>query len=259
VTALLERPAGLSHASTKPPMPREHGAWGILLIPFAIAVGIAGVWNLQTALLLVSVICFYLARTSFLKEDMPWTLFLLTGSVVCLGPLLGVWQLWWLVVFGAMAAPLAFRKTGHSIAAQLIAVAGMTLTAPAAWYAATGRLDQHAWLLWGLNFLYFAGGVFYVKMHVAAAIRHKPIDRTSERLALGAATFSYNAGMSATLVVLATTRWISWAALLAYAPVVMRAFLGVFRLSPELRIKRLGWIEVAYSLVFAVLLIFAIR
>jgi hypothetical protein len=65
--------------------------------------------------------------------------------------------------------------------------------------------------------------------------------------------------MSAVLVVFAAANWISWAALLAYAPVVIRAVVGVCRLSPALRIKRLGWTEVAYSFVFASLLILARR
>jgi 4-hydroxybenzoate polyprenyltransferase len=240
-------------------MPREHGAWGILLIPFATAVGVSGVVDARMALLLTSVLCFYIARTSFLKHHSKWTFLLLAGSALCTAPLLIVWRLWWLAAFGAVAAALAFRRTERSVSMQLIAVAGLTLTAPAAWYAATGNLDWHAWLLWGLNFLYFAGGVFYVKMHVAAAMRRKPIDRTSERLALGAATLGYYVGMSAALVVLTATHWISWAALLAYAPVVIRAVAGVYRLSPTLRIKRLGWTEVAYSLVFAVALILALH
>jgi hypothetical protein len=46
---------------------------------------------------------------------------------------------------------------------------------------------------------------------------------------------------------------------LAYAPVVLRAFVGVGRLGPTLRIKRLGWTEVAYSLVYAVVLVGAFR
>jgi hypothetical protein len=259
MTAIVERPVTASFRSSKPAMPREHGAWGILLIPFATAVGMTGAVAVRVALLLASVLCFYIARTSFTKGDAKWTLLLLAGSGFCIAPLLIVWRLWWLAAFGIAAAPLAFRRTERGIAMQLVAVAGLTSTAPAAWYAAAGKLDQQAWLLWGLNFLYFAGGVFYVKMHVAAAIQHKPICRASERFALGAATLSYIAGMSATLVVLATAHWISWAVLLAYAPVVIRAVVGVWRLSPMLRIKRLGWTEVAHSLVFAVLLILARR
>jgi hypothetical protein len=252
---VTEQPIAAGFRSGKPPMPREHGAWGILLIPFATAVGISGVADRRMALLLASVLCFYVARTSFLKQHAKWTFLLLAGSALCTAPLLIVWRLWWLAVFGAVAAALAFRKTDRNVSMQLIAVAGLTLTAPAAWYAATGNLDQHAWLLWGLNFLYFAGGVFYVKMHVAAAVRRKPLDLLSDRLALGAPMLSYYTGMSAALVVLAAMHWIPWVVLLACAPVVIRAVVGVCRLSPTLRIKRLGWTEVAYSLVFAVALI----
>jgi hypothetical protein len=236
-------------------MPREHGAWGILLIPFATAVGIAGTWNLQVALLLVSVMCFYVARTSFLKQDTIWTVFLLAGSAACLTPLLGVWHLWWLAALGAAATPLAFRKTGRGVASQLIAVAGLTLTAPAAWYAATGNLDRHAWLLWGLNFLYFAGGVLYVKMHVAAAIRRKLFETAAEKIRWGATNLAFCGGLALCVVGLAMAHLIPWLATLAFAPVVVRAAIGVGRLSSTLHIKRLGWTEVAHSVVFGVLLV----
>lgn len=139
-------------ASARPPMPREHGAWGILLIPFATAVGVAGVFDVKVALLLASVVCFYIARTSWLKREYRWTAGLLAGSAVCVVPVIYIWKLWWLAGFGAVAAPLAFRKTERGVAMQILAVAGLTLTAPAAWYAATGRLEYRLWLL---NALYF--------------------------------------------------------------------------------------------------------
>lgn len=256
---IIERPGPAGLGPARPPMPREHGAWGILLIPFATAMGISRVADVKMALLLTSVLCFYVARTSYLKQHAKWTFLLLAGSALATAPLLIVWRLWWLAAFGAVAAALAFRRTERSVSMQLIAVAGLTLTAAAAWYTATGNLDRHAWLLWGLNFLYFAGGVFYVKMHVAAAIRHKPIDGVSDRLAFGATTLAYYAGTLAALVIFALAHWISWLALLAFAPVVVRAIAGVWRLTPTLRIKRLGWTEVAYSLAYAVLLIAALR
>ena len=239
--AVTERPV---RVAVRPPMPREHGAWGILLIPFATAVGVAGVWNLPLALLLVTVVCFYVARTSFLKQNFRWTAVLLAGSATCMLPLLLVWKLWWLVGFGILAAPLAFRKTERSVAMQLLAVCGLTLTAPAAWYVATGRLD---WRLWLLNVLYFAGGVFYVKMHIAAAIQ-----RGGNKLRLGAATLGYY-----TAVAVVAAFW--WPVGLAFVPVIVRAFVGVLKLSPTLRIKRLGWTEVVYSLIFAGLLVFTLR
>ena len=235
-------------------MPREHGAWGILLIPFATAVGVSGVFDLKVALLLASVLSFYVARTSYLKGNVKWTAILLVGSVASIAPLLFAWKLWWLTAFGAVAAPLAFRKTERSLTMQLLAVCGLTLTAPAAWYTATGRLDIAALLLWFLNALYFAGGVFYVKMHVAAAIR-----RGGSKIRLGAPVLVYYTTLSCVLLAMALCHVISCWVLAAYAPVVARAFVGVGRLGPTLRIKRLGWTEVAYSLVYAVVLVGAFR
>jgi hypothetical protein len=179
-----------------------------------------------------------------LKKDFRWTAILLAGSVACAVPLLLVGELGWLAAFGAFAAPLAFRKTERSVAMQLLAVGGLTMTAPAAWYVATGRLDYRLWLL---NALYFAGGVFYVKMHVAAAVA-----RRADKLRHGAATMIYHGGLAVVAAL-----W--WPVGLAFVPVIVRAFVGVARLSPTLRIKRLGWTEVCYSLVFAAVLIASCR
>jgi len=221
----------------RPPVPREHGAWGILLIPFTTAVGAAGVWNLPVALLLVSVLCFYIARTSWLKRNYRWTAILLAGSLATAVPLVAVWRLWWLPAFGAVAAVLAIQPTSQSLWRQLLAVAGLTLTAPAAWYVATGTLDYRLWLL---NVLYFVGGVFYVRMHLAAAVARRPVQR--------APTLVYHAALAAVAAV--------WQPVgLVFVPGIARAFVGVVRLSPTLRIKRLGWTEVAYSVLFAALVI----
>ena len=76
---------------------------------------------------------------------------------------------------------------------------------------------------------------------------------------MGAVTLSYYAGLSAILFALAWSSTISFCVALAYAPVVVRAVAGVWRLSPSLRIKRLGWTEVGYSIVFAVILIATLR
>jgi hypothetical protein len=124
---------------------------------------------------------------------------------------------------------------------QLLAVAGLTLTAPAAWYAATGRLDYRLWLL---NALYFAGGIFYVKMHIATAIARKPSSRRPVAIYYGA---------------LAVVAALWWPVGLAFAPVIVRAFVGLVRVSPRLQIKRLGWTEVCYSMLFAGLVVLTWR
>ena len=228
-------------------LPREHGAWGILLIPFATAAGIAGVFNVAVALLLASVLCFYLARTPFLKGDYWWMIGLLAGSLVAALTVVFVWHRWWLVAFGAGVAPVALRRNSRGFAMQLTAVAGLTLTAPVAWYGATGSLGWPAWRLWLLNTLYFAGRVLYVKMHIVAT-RH----RNASRLRLGAPTLAYHG-------VLAGVAAFWWPFGLAFVLDVIHAFVGVTRLTPVLRIKPLAWIEVAASVVFGMSLVAVAR
>jgi hypothetical protein len=76
---------------------------------------------------------------------------------------------------------------------------------------------------------------------------------------LGTPVLVYYTALLFVLLALASSGVISFWVSLAYAPVVLRAFVGVRRLGPTLRIKRLGWTEVAYSLVYAVVLVGAFR
>lgn len=237
-----------------PPLPREHGAWGILLIPFVSATTVAGIWNLPVTLLLGSVLCFYLARTSWLKGDMKWTLTLLAGSIILAVVLISVWSLWWLPVFGAAGLAGAMRKTSHGLNMQLFAVACMTLTAAAAWYAATGAIDRMAWSLWLLNTLYFTGGVFHVKMRVAAAALKRPLNTIGGRWRLGVRNLLYHTAVLVVLIALSLINWWPAGVAMAFVPAWARAVQGAATMSPTLKIRRLGWSEVAHSVVFLALL-----
>jgi hypothetical protein len=273
-TPVKQSPAALktAHSDAKPPLPREHGAWAVLLVPFATAVGISGQFTLPVGLLLISVLCFFVARASLLRAiaagfrprpggalsatdttgNARWALVLLLLSAAAATPLVLVWDRWWLLAFGALAAPLAFQKTERALPMQLLAMTGLTLTAPAAWYVATGRLDAWAWGLWLLNSLFFAGAFFYVKMHLAAAIR-----RTTAGVTTG--TVTYHIALVAALTALVLVGQLPWAVALVFAPAVVRAAVGAWRLSPKLQIKRLAWAEVGYSLAFGLGLIATAR
>lgn len=242
-------------AAAKPPLPREHGAWGILLVPLATAAGIAGVFDAKIVLLTASVICFFVTRMSFQKRHWNWVAILLAASAATALPLVLVWHRWWLVAFAAASAPLAFRKTERNLAAQLIAMLGLTATAPAAWYVATGKFDAWAWKLWLLNSLYFASGFFFVKMHIAAAIRRQHFVALAEKIRFATANVAFHVGAVCLLTLLVVTGVIAWPCAVIFAPMVVRGLVGTARLTPTLRIKRLAWLEVTYSVVFGVSLI----
>ena len=54
-------------------------------------------------------------------------------------------------------------------AAQIIGAAGLTSTAPAAYYVVTGHLDATAWSLWAANLLFAINQIQFVKLRIRAA------------------------------------------------------------------------------------------
>ncbi len=140
--------------------------------------------------------------------------------------------------------PIAFRKPSRSFSAQLLAMTGLTLTAPAAWYVATGNLDAWTWKLWALNSLYFASGFFYVKMHFAA-VRPRSVVGMAKGVVL------YHVLLVVFLAALVAGDIITVWVALAFVPALLRAAVGIVRLQPVVSIKRLAWLEVAYSVLFA--------
>ena len=47
------------------PKPKEHGAWGMLYIPLATAVGISGVWNVRVLLMVLAVTLIFLSQRPY--------------------------------------------------------------------------------------------------------------------------------------------------------------------------------------------------
>ena len=60
----------------------------------------------------------------------------------------------------------------------------------------------------------------------------------------------YHFGLIAAMVVLATTRSLPLMAVASFTPVIARAVWQVLRPSRLLNLKRIGWLEVTYSMVF---------
>jgi hypothetical protein len=246
-------------------LPKEHGSWGMFYIPLVLGFLIAGAFGAPGALFLVAATAFFLAREPFMAfwrkrrrrvADGVRPIQLIACVVIATlagAPLLFVFERVWLAPFVLFAAfvlvwhaEAAMKGRGRSLAAETIAIAASTLTAPAAYYTATGGFDTVAIILWALCTAYFLSSVFYVKMRLTAA--HARDTGTPARTRMQCAV--YHAGLALALLVLATSGTIPVIAALAFAPVCTRAFAGILQPSRELNLKRVGWAEVAYSLVF---------
>lgn len=248
-------------------LPREHGAWAMLYVPFAVGALVAWSAPLRLLLLALSVTFVFIARESLLiwwrarsrgqqnDEALRFMLSYLTLAGVFGAPLLLVYHLYWFIAMGLAASVLlainarqAVRREDRTIGGEMMAIAGLTLTAPAAFYAARGAFDVDALWLWVLCAVYFASSVFYVKLRVSTI---SPRMDEARRQSWKRCAF-YHAFLLAALLVLALTGSLNLFAIGAFAPVLTRSFWFLARPVRRINLRRVGWLEMVYSLVFLI-------
>ncbi len=260
-------------------VPREHGAWGILLVPLftGACVGLAQTPRLLPVawFTLAALALFWLraplegwlgttplkAQTAAEKRTL-WiaSLSLGTAAAICLGVLLvpggnrGLWLLGGLAGL-AFAIQAGLKKLGRRfrMVAQLVGAVGLTSTAPGAYYVATGQLDARALALWLANWLFAGDQIHFVQLriHAARAAGWK------EKLRRGWLFFAGQFLMLLALGVAAGFGLLPWWTLAAFLPVLFRG-LAWFPGPPEpLQVRRLGWSELSQSVIFGLLLVAA--
>lgn len=240
-------------------LPLEHGAWGMLYIPLLLGFFTGGNWSMRSLLLLIASTFFFLGRTPLLgwAREVWWKRppttagqyacgYLGVAAIAGLGLVVLVPQPW-LVAFGLVGAAIltlntwqGVQKEDRTVAGEVGAVLGLTMTAPVAYAVSRQRLDGSAFVLWGLCILYFSSAIFYVKLRVSTIHQRRPGQTARLRWICG----GYHLGLLAIGVAMGF-----WYAV-AYLPIVTRALWFVALPEKSLNLKRIGWTEVIYSLVF---------
>lgn len=258
-------------------IPREHGAWGILLVPMLTGAFVALRAGGDAAdLAPFSIVAFSLfwLRTpveswigaAAIRARTPEEFRLVrTAALGLAGVSLSalVWLFWGgrngsLLWIGAAActafliqAGLKRIWRGARTASQMIGAAGLTSTAPAAYYVVTGHLDITTWVLWAANFLFAINQIQFVQLQIHAA---RARDR-NEKLSAGRWFLIGQALLMALLAFACVAQLLRWYAAIAFLPVLFRGF-AWFASKPEpLAIQALGKSELVYACVFGVLLI----
>lgn len=262
-------------------MPPEHGAWGILAVPF-ICAAVVAVGSAQRAAVLPLTLAALCALGAFLLRGsleghgdwhalrMPVHIVLASVCAATATALVFSYQRYELAALGGLGVLLYLAQWAlvrahsrenekRSLAAELLGVVLLTLSAPAATIASNGGLDSVGARVWLLNLLFFLGGVLYVKYRVRGVLAHRTFAGVPDRLAFAWPVFLYHLLLVVFLVSAAWLDSIPALVLAAFAPAVLRAHGLLFHLGRRFPIKRLGWTEVAHSIVFAVLLILAAR
>jgi YwiC-like protein len=248
-------------------LPKEHGAWAILYVSFMVGALVASSVSLRLLLLLLSVTFVFIGRESFLtwwrmrnrgradRSSRRFMIAYLALGGLSVAPLLVFDHLYWLVVFGLVTVLLlganaqqAVRREDRTISSELMAIGGLTLTAPAAHYVSRGFFEPTALCLWFLCLFYFSSSVFYVKLRVATINPHRKEARKQSSWQCAV----YHLILLASLLILAFTGNLNLFALAAFSPVLGRSFWQLASPVRRVNLRKVGWFEVAYSIVFLV-------
>jgi hypothetical protein len=258
-------------------LPREHGAWGILLVPLVTGAWIgfsAGRGILPLILFVTASLALFCLRTpleirlgtSPLRAQTPSEGLVVLSSIFVYATLAAFavgWLLWreraygLLLVGGAAAmffvAQAGLKRLGRRarMAAQLVGALGLTSTAAGAYYVVTGVLDQRALILWAANWLFAANQIHFVQTRIHGA----RAGRRSDKLSSG--RWFVVGEMVTALLLIAAWRlvYLPGLAALAFVPVLVRGLRWFWQGNEPLAIHRVGFTELAHALAFGALFI----
>ena len=257
-------------------IPREHGAWGMLLVPLATGAVVA----LRIGMNTPSLTWFVCAALSLFWLRTPVEAWLGTSAIkahtdyerafvlrtiagvglfaaTCIALLLWDGRNRGLLLLGAVAG-LAFltqaqvKKLGRKgrMPAQVIGAIGLTSTAAGAYYVATGRLDRTAVALWLANWLFAGDQIHFVQLR----IRSSRAASFREKLRQGRPFLLAQIGLIGGILVACFLGLLPVAIVLAFVPALLRGTAWFVRRNQPLDVHRLGFSELAQALIFGALL-----
>lgn len=258
-------------------LPREHGAWGLLLVPMVTGAGVAfreSSHLLPALLLLTAALALFWLRTPLesllgtsamraqTPEERRTVITVIAGlamvAVTALAMLLsgGRNPLLWMIGLAAGAAFVGqalLKKLGRRfrLVSEIVGTIGLTSSAPAAYYVITGRFGATAWMLWLANMLFAGDQIHYVQLRIHTA----RVEGFRARLARGWAFAAGQAVMTAVLTVACVTRLLPPFASLAFAPLLFRGWFYFIQEPAPLVVRKLGWNELAQAVAFCLLFI----
>jgi hypothetical protein len=257
-------------------VPREHGAWGILLVPLVTggcAGLVAGGRALPLAPLSIGALSLFWLRTPVESwagaaatraksaEEIALvrnvSAALAVAAMAALGWLFlaaGSFTLLWIgaaagAAFLAQAVVKSRWQAGRT-AAQVIGASGLTSLAAAAYLVSMGRMDRAAWVLWMANFLFAFNQIQYVHLRIQARVLGP-----HEKLSAGSGFFAGQLVLIAILAAAGAVGLLSWWTAAAFLPLLARGFAWFARGPEPLAIHALGKQELCHAIAFAVLLV----
>ena len=258
-------------------LPREHGAWAMLLLPFVSALLLARrlTWEvLPAAVVVVGLFVIREPQVALWRQARVWkerraeaeqarrSLVWYVPPILVSGLLL-LWRLpFWILLAMGMATALltlasvylAVENRRRSLLLQLASAAGLSGSALMAWLAARANWGAAIWWLWGLQFAHSSGALLAVHTRLQTRIASRNGGESAGvKLSATAAQVLLLLGAAGC----AATGRLGIALALAFSAGVHVADLARLRDPAFLQtpLRRVGWRELGISVVFSALLL----
>jgi YwiC-like protein len=257
-------------------IPREHGAWGMLLVPLAtgavIAVGSSAHYGALAVFVFTALDLFWLRTpveawlgTTPMKAQSPSeratvmriALWLAVAGALAIGWLFAAGYAKGLLLIGTIAAAafllqIVVKGIGRAgrMPSQVIGAAGLTATAAAAYYVTSGKLERVACALWAANWLFAGNQVHFVQIRIRGSRVATSADKVRH-------AYGFLAGQVLLLALIFVGSRIGFFprfTVIAFVPVLLRGSLWFLRDRESLDVHRLGFSELFQALLFGVLL-----
>lgn len=230
-------------------IPKQHGAWAMLVIPFTLSMMAGGstFWHIP---LFIGWLFLYLAtyplsmlmRKKKKKNYQKWAIIYSAIALLCLLPLLFVQAK--LLYFGLAMIPFFFinmyfakQNKERAFTNDVIAILVFCLGGLASYFLGANALTKEAWILFIYSFIYFLGVTFYVK----AMIREKKNMKYKY----------YSWGYHLLLPFIALSLGAGWGTV-GYVPSVFRAW---YLYGKKVTIMQVGVIEIINSILFFIFMV----
>ncbi|MDO8748408.1 MAG: YwiC-like family protein [Candidatus Omnitrophota bacterium] len=254
-------------------VPKQHGAWTVLVASFIIGFSVGARFSLEVILLLVSVIAAFLGRGALGRylylspaerrtQGLSAWIMLYFGLFLLSGAWLMFWyKLWFLGLLGiagiglaAFSLSLEKDKRDMTLGGQIINILGLSLIAPAAQYCASGSYSLKTLEVWLVCILFFLGSVFHVRFLLRR--RLEAAGELGERLRAGFVSLTFHLSALLAVIVLSKLKVIPLFAPLALVPVTLKALWPIIRRNRNpLPVKLIGRLELIHTLVFLVIMV----
>lgn len=260
----------------KPVVTREHGSWAVLFVPVLTGITASRAFNLSVALFIVSIFFLFMSYTPSemimqtyykkmpvtdkLKNARFWFGVYITISLLAGLPLIIFYHKLGLLIFTGAALlffisslyiMFTFRKNVWS---DFLAMAGLTLSAPAVMYLTEGSFNSRSLMLYLLNVLFFGSSAFYVHMKMKLSSIKKQNVTLQEKLTIGRLNLIYHAAAVLLLAVFILLFPSKLLAAAAFIPMILHSVAGTFKLPKRVSYKKIGLTFLAYSIVFLLMM-----